>query len=82
MRSSINGSSSLSSKNTIEDIINNYNNSIHTKQTKQQPSILYSPQNNYLPISKMRATSTILFIAGLVGTAFAADTFQYSDENW
>lgn len=30
----------------------------------------------------MRATTTILFIAGLVGTAFAADTFQYSDDNW
>ncbi|KAL1850168.1 hypothetical protein Daus18300_013036 [Diaporthe australafricana] len=29
----------------------------------------------------MRATTTILFVAGLVSTTFAADTFMFSDEN-
>lgn len=30
----------------------------------------------------MRASTTILFIAGLVSTALAADTIYFSDENW
>ena len=30
----------------------------------------------------MRATTTILFIAGLAGTAFGAATKMYDDENW
>ncbi|KAH8748138.1 hypothetical protein F5883DRAFT_633742 [Diaporthe sp. PMI_573] len=29
----------------------------------------------------MRATTTILFIAGFIGATFAADTKQFSDEN-
>lgn len=30
----------------------------------------------------MRATTTILFIASLAGTTFAAATKQYSDDKW
>lgn len=30
----------------------------------------------------MRATATILFVAGLASTAFGAATKMYDDENW
>jgi hypothetical protein len=30
----------------------------------------------------MRATATVLFIAGLAGTALGAATKMYDDENW
>lgn len=67
----------------MEDTINNNNSKhIQTKDPQLQPLLISSFNYQPFPISKMRATTTILFIAGLVSTAFAADTIYFSDENW
>lgn len=80
----------------MESIINNWscrpretelrissNTTTATKSYKQhnQLSNLHSIANLFATL-KMRATTTILFIAGFIGAAFAADTKQFSDENW
>lgn len=67
----------------MEDIINNNNSkNIQTKDPQLQPPLISSFNYQPFPTSKMRATTTLLFIAGLVSTAFAADTIYFSDENW
>lgn len=77
----------LSSKDTIEyiiiiNIINNNSKSIQTKQLKPPSPLIYLLNYQSFPTTKMRASTTIFFIAGLVSTAFAADTIYFSDENW
>jgi len=74
-----------SSRDTIEDIIN-HNNSNTFRQNNHYHnhnhlSYLYSITRLFATL-KMRATTTILFIAGFIGATFAADTKQFSDENW
>lgn len=55
---------------------------IQTIQIHSQPPLIH-PLNITLETFKMRATTTFLFIAGLVGTAMAsADTIYYSDDTW
>lgn len=66
------------------DIINNNNNSKNIQKKTHSFNHLSSLHSttNLFPTSKMRTTTTLLFIAGLVSTAFAADTIYFSDENW
>lgn len=67
----------------MEDTINNNNSeNIQKKDPQLQPPLISSFNYQSFPTSKMRVTTTLLFIAGLVSTALAADTIYFSDENW
>jgi hypothetical protein len=72
-----------SSRDAIEDIINHNNSNTFRQHNHNHNhfSYLHSITRLFATL-KMRATTTILFIAGFIGAAFAADTKQFSDENW